>query len=467
MALSAIIRLTTAGNDTGPFNLYSNVDNYVTAFESSILKTSLVSGFTTNNIPNNTSIVRLKSIGFCTNYIDLNFNLNAPTSTPTPTPTSTGSTPTPTPTSTGPTPTPTPTPTSSSSNKCSYGLGWNNPSQTCSGSISTITVSVNGNNGEAVEFSTNNGVTYSPATTSPNIYVYNTNLIGTSIPFTARIVGCNNNIYGSVTSCGVATTPTPTPTATSTGPTPTPTPTSTGPTPTPTPTSTGPTPTPTPTSTPVSNLTERKSVYIGYPNLYTSNDDVYDRILNKFSNATNEINSVYTSNGFNSGSNVYRTSSGTLFGTGYLAYFVGNTLKKVKVTNGVISEIESNVTVSPVINPSTTKILAPFKHFNSGAGNTGYGYALYQDNGDFFYWMSKLEIAADGLTISDSAWGNSTGTSKYWKFNKELVSTTPLSTPYRIPEIYKGTVVEIQIVVLNTNSPDSQNSFSYSLLIAK
>jgi hypothetical protein len=216
----------------------------------------------------------------------------------------------------------------------------------------------------------------------------------------------------------------------------------------------------------INNLTEIKSVYIGYPDLYTSNNDVYDRILNKFSNATNEITSIYTSNGLNLGSNIYRTSSGSLFGTGYLAYFVGNILKKVKVTNGIITEIESNVTISPVVNPSTTKILSPFKHYDSG-NLRGTGYALYGDNGDFLSWMSKLEIATDGLTIHDSAWDNSLGTSKYWKLNKELVSTTPLSTPYRIPEIYKGTVVEIQIVVYNTTNPGAQNSFSYSLLIAK
>jgi len=236
-------------------------------------------------------------------------------------------------------------------------------------------------------------------------------------------------------------------------------------------------PTPTPISLPIqpippspptiiNNFTEIKSVYIGYPDLYTSNNDVYDRILNKFSNAANEITSIYTSNGLNLGSNIYRTSSGSLFETGYLAYFVDNILKKVKITNGVVTEIESDVTVSPVINPSTTKILSPFKHYESG-NYIGTGYALYDNDGNHLFFMSKLEIAADGLTIHDSAWGNSLGTSKYWKFNKEIVSTTPLSTPYRIPEIYKGTVVEIQIVVLNTNNPGSQNSFSYSLLIAK
>jgi hypothetical protein len=127
MALSARITLTSAGSDTGPFNLYSNIDGYTNAFESSILKSNLVNGFTTNNIPNSTSIIRLISMGVCTNYIDLNLITLTPTPTPTltitPTPTSTPTGPTPTPTSTsaGPTPTPTstsagptPTPTSTS-----------------------------------------------------------------------------------------------------------------------------------------------------------------------------------------------------------------------------------------------------------------------------------------------------------------------------------------------------------------
>jgi hypothetical protein len=103
MALSARITLTSAGSDTGPFNLYSNIDGYTSAFESSILKYNLINGFTTNNIPNNTSVIRLISMGVCTNYIDLNLI----TLTPTPTPTLT-ITPTPTSTPTGPTPTPTP-----------------------------------------------------------------------------------------------------------------------------------------------------------------------------------------------------------------------------------------------------------------------------------------------------------------------------------------------------------------------
>lgn len=220
------------------------------------------------------------------------------------------------------------------------------------------------------------------------------------------------------------------------------------------------------TCAPASNLIEKKNIYTGYPNLYTSNNDIYDKILNKFSNVANEITNIYTTNNLVLGSTVYKTSAGTLFGTGYLAYFVGNTLKKVKVTNGIVTEIESNVTVSPVVSPTTTKILAPFKNYDSTGNYIGTGYAEYGGGTNVLYFHSKLSIASDGLTITDTAWGNPPAGTKYWLFNKEIVSNLPL-TNFRIPEIYKGTVVEIQIVKVDSSNPGSNNSFSYTLLIAK
>ena len=70
--MTAIITLTTAGADTGPFNIFSNVDNYVTAFEINISKTSLLQGFTSINIPNGATILRVKSMEACTSFIDIN-----------------------------------------------------------------------------------------------------------------------------------------------------------------------------------------------------------------------------------------------------------------------------------------------------------------------------------------------------------------------------------------------------------
>jgi hypothetical protein len=69
---TATITLTTAGTGTGPFDLYSDVDGYVTPFETGVDKTSLVSGYTTSLVYNGTTIIRVQSTSIqCTNYVDL------------------------------------------------------------------------------------------------------------------------------------------------------------------------------------------------------------------------------------------------------------------------------------------------------------------------------------------------------------------------------------------------------------
>jgi hypothetical protein len=80
MAFSAVITLTTAGADTGPFSLYSDIDGFVTPFETGVGKAALEAGYLTSLIPDGTSTVRVKSVSlFCTNYI----NLALPTTTTT------------------------------------------------------------------------------------------------------------------------------------------------------------------------------------------------------------------------------------------------------------------------------------------------------------------------------------------------------------------------------------------------
>jgi len=72
MAQTVLITLTTAGADTGPFNLFSNVDGYVSAFQTGVAKASLVSGYTSTVVPDGTSIIRVKSTSvLCPNFIDL------------------------------------------------------------------------------------------------------------------------------------------------------------------------------------------------------------------------------------------------------------------------------------------------------------------------------------------------------------------------------------------------------------
>jgi hypothetical protein len=71
MPFSATISLSSAGADTGPFNLYSNADTYVTAFASAVPKASLLTGYLSSAVPDLTTICRVKSTGTCTNYVDM------------------------------------------------------------------------------------------------------------------------------------------------------------------------------------------------------------------------------------------------------------------------------------------------------------------------------------------------------------------------------------------------------------
>lgn len=91
--MNVLITLTTAGIDTGPFNLYSNTDSYVTAFETNIAKSLLVAGYTSTMVPAGTTYVRVKSTGLCTNYIDIYVTgSGTTTTTTTATPTTTTTT---------------------------------------------------------------------------------------------------------------------------------------------------------------------------------------------------------------------------------------------------------------------------------------------------------------------------------------------------------------------------------------
>ncbi len=81
MAMTVLIQLTIAGADTGPFDLYSNIDGYVSAFATGISKASLVAGYTSSAVPDNTAIIRVLSTEICTNYVDLPVLTTTTTST--------------------------------------------------------------------------------------------------------------------------------------------------------------------------------------------------------------------------------------------------------------------------------------------------------------------------------------------------------------------------------------------------
>lgn len=69
--MTVLITLTTAGTDTGPFNLYSNLDGYTSAFETGVPKASLLLGYASTVVPDFTTTIRVMSGGDCVNYIDI------------------------------------------------------------------------------------------------------------------------------------------------------------------------------------------------------------------------------------------------------------------------------------------------------------------------------------------------------------------------------------------------------------
>lgn len=72
--MTALITLASAGLDTGPFNLYSNIDSYLVAFETNVAKSALLSGYTSSLVPNTTATIRVQSASvLCTNYVDMSF----------------------------------------------------------------------------------------------------------------------------------------------------------------------------------------------------------------------------------------------------------------------------------------------------------------------------------------------------------------------------------------------------------
>ena len=69
--MTVLITLTTIGTDCSLFDIYSNVDGFISAFETDVPKASLSSGFSSANVPDGTTIIRVKAKGVCTNYKDI------------------------------------------------------------------------------------------------------------------------------------------------------------------------------------------------------------------------------------------------------------------------------------------------------------------------------------------------------------------------------------------------------------
>lgn len=70
--MTVYITLTSAGANTGPFNLYSDIDGYLSAFETGVSKLDLTSGYSSSLVPDFTTTIRVTSTAnFCKNSIDI------------------------------------------------------------------------------------------------------------------------------------------------------------------------------------------------------------------------------------------------------------------------------------------------------------------------------------------------------------------------------------------------------------
>jgi hypothetical protein len=69
--ITVLITLTAAGLDTGPFNLYSNLDGFASPFEMGVSKIDLLNGYLSTLVPIGTTTIRVQSSGVCEDYIDI------------------------------------------------------------------------------------------------------------------------------------------------------------------------------------------------------------------------------------------------------------------------------------------------------------------------------------------------------------------------------------------------------------
>lgn len=90
--MTVLVTLTLAGSDTGPFNLYSDVDGFTTPLATGVAKASLEAGYSLTGVPDTASIIRAQSTGTCTNYLDMYLSGGTTTTTSSTSTTSTSTT---------------------------------------------------------------------------------------------------------------------------------------------------------------------------------------------------------------------------------------------------------------------------------------------------------------------------------------------------------------------------------------
>ena len=60
--MNVYIQLISAGTNTGPFNLYSDVDGFVVPFEQNVSRSKLLTGFTSTLVPVDTTVIKISCL---------------------------------------------------------------------------------------------------------------------------------------------------------------------------------------------------------------------------------------------------------------------------------------------------------------------------------------------------------------------------------------------------------------------
>jgi hypothetical protein len=178
--MNVLITLTTAGVDTGPFNLYSNVDSYTTAFETNISRGILVAGYTSTIVPPGTTSIRVKSTGVCDNYVDITVTTPSTTTTTTTAAGTTTSTTTAAPVITTTTTTAAPVPTTTTTTTYVGPATTTTTSTTETPPATTTTTTTSGGGGGTTTTTTTLPGTTSTTTTLPGTTTTTTTVAGTT-----------------------------------------------------------------------------------------------------------------------------------------------------------------------------------------------------------------------------------------------------------------------------------------------
>jgi len=69
--MTVLLTISQIGFDNSQFDLYSDLDNFTTPFETDVSDTDMLNGYTSSLVPDYTNIVRVQALGKCVNYLDI------------------------------------------------------------------------------------------------------------------------------------------------------------------------------------------------------------------------------------------------------------------------------------------------------------------------------------------------------------------------------------------------------------